>query len=157
MCNYNDIINTCNTCKSQNYIDKSSFNDYTNNNYADYFNDFTKYEYFYRSYNQNIHSSLSTESSNTTSTQTTSTTQLNMNINEIDDENIILYSNYTKKTLPKISLITITYNRKHLFKLPIQNYLDTKYPKENFILLAPSPTAIESYTSSTPFPHSVKS
>jgi hypothetical protein len=39
--------------------------------------------------------------------------------------------------LPKISIITPTYNRRHLFSLPIKNYLETNYPqiKWNGLLL----------------------
>jgi hypothetical protein len=41
---------------------------------------------------------------------------------------ILKLGNILDEDLPKISIITPTYNRRHLFSLPIKNYLDTIYP-----------------------------
>jgi hypothetical protein len=51
---------------------------------------------------------------------------------EIDDNGnyILKLSEISDENLPKISIITPTYNRRNIFPLPIKNFLETNYPKD---------------------------
>jgi hypothetical protein len=51
---------------------------------------------------------------------------------EIDNNGnyILKLSDIPDEKLPKISIITPTYNRRNIFPLPIKNFLETNYPKD---------------------------
>ena len=48
----------------------------------------------------------------------------------IDGEYILKLPDYEEKDLPNVSIITPTYNRRHLFSLPLHNFDNFIYPKE---------------------------
>jgi len=50
-------------------------------------------------------------------------------LKKIRSESVIKYNDIVSDDLPKISCITLTHNRKHLFKLAVYNYQTCDYPK----------------------------
>ena len=128
MCNYNELINECIRIKENSFKEEKDYIKFKNYSYINNFNDFNKFEYFYSTnekvnFNNKLLKNLETISNN----------DIPKILTDQEINNIIDKFDKTDKSdkveLPYISLVTITYNRKSLFKLPIRNYLDTTYPK----------------------------
>ena len=116
ICDTNELISTISDVLNKKNKKKIDFKE--SENFAVKFSDFKdKFNFFFK--NSNPLSPLSSLSPLSPRTQ---------DIKYIDKDDII-YSKCFKSELPSISLITITYNRKDKFSLPISNYTNFNYPK----------------------------